>query len=104
MTLFGINGVRGTANKDLTPEVALQIGKVVGRTYRGRIALATDARDSADMLRSALSAGIMDAGSDVVDLGILPTPVLQYYVKSHDEITGGVVITASHNPPEYIGF
>lgn len=104
MTLFGINGVRGTANKDLTPEVALQIGKVVGRTYRGRIALATDARDSADMLRSALSAGIMDAGSDVVDLGILPTPVLQYYVKSHDEITGGVVITASHNPPEYNGF
>ena len=104
MTLFGINGVRGTANRDLTPEVALQIGKVVGRSFGRRIALATDARDSADMLRSAVSAGIMASGTDIVDLGILPTPVLQYYVRSHDDITGGVVITASHNPPEHNGF
>ena len=78
MTLFGINGVRGTANRDLTPEVALQIGKVVGRTFGRRIAVATDARDSADMLRSAVSAGVMASGTDIVDLGILPTPVLQY--------------------------
>ena len=104
MTLFGINGVRGTANRDLTPEVALQIGKVVGRTFGRRIALATDARDSADMLRSAVSAGVMASGTDIVDLGILPTPVLQYYVKSHPDITGGIVITASHNPPEHNGF
>ena len=104
MTLFGINGVRGTANRDLTPEVALQIGKVVGRTFGRRIAVATDARDSADMLRSAVSAGIMASGTDIVDLGILPTPVLQYYVKSHPDITGGIVITASHNPPEHNGF
>ena len=104
MTLFGINGVRGTANRDLTPEVALQIGKVVGRTFGRRIAVATDARDSADMLRSAVSAGVMASGTDIVDLGILPTPVLQYYVKSHPDITGGIVITASHNPPEHNGF
>ena len=104
MTLFGINGVRGTANRDLTPEVALQIGKVVGRTFGRRIAVATDARDSADMLRSAVSAGIMASGTDIVDLGIMPTPVLQYYVKSHPDITGGIVITASHNPPEHNGF
>ena len=104
MTLFGINGVRGTANNDLTVEFALQIGKVVGKTFGGRIAIATDARDSADMLKNALSAGIMYVGSDVVDLRILPTPVLQYYVKSHDDVTGGVVITASHNPPEHNGF
>ena len=104
MTLFGINGVRGTANKDLTPEVALQIGKVVGRTYRGRIALATDARDSADMLKSAVSAGLMSVGCDIIDLGMLPTPTLQYYVRTHDDVTGGVVITASHNPPEHNGF
>ena len=104
MTLFGINGVRGTANRDLTSEVALQIGKVVGRTFGRRIAIATDARDSADMLRSAVSAGVMASGTDIVDLGILPTPVLQYYVKSHPDITGGIVITASHNPPEHNGF
>ena len=104
MTLFGINGVRGTANRDLSPEKALQIGKAIGRTYGRRIALATDARDSADMLKSAVSAGIMSVGCDIVDLGILPTPTLQYYVKTHDDITGGVVITASHNPPDYNGF
>ncbi len=104
MTLFGINGVRGTANRELSPETALQIGKAVGRTYGKRIALATDARDSADMLKSAISAGIMSVGSDIVDLGILPTPTLQYYVKTHSDITGGVVITASHNPPEHNGF
>lgn len=104
MTLFGANGVRGTANVDLTPEIALQIGRVVGRTYGRRIAMATDARDSADMLKGAIAAGILASGSDVVDLGILPTPVLQYYVRTHPEVTGGVVITASHNPPEFNGF
>lgn len=104
MTLFGINGVRGTANRDLTPEVALKIGKVVGRAYGRRIAIATDARDSADMLKSAISAGIMSSGSDVVDLGIMPTPTLQYYVRTHPDVTGGVMITASHNPPEHNGF
>lgn len=104
MTLFGINGVRGTANRDLSSETALQIGKAVGRSYGRRIALATDARDSADMLKSAVSAGMMSVGCDIVDLGILPTPTLQYYVKTHDDITGGVVITASHNPPEHNGF
>ena len=104
MTLFGINGVRGTANRDLTPDVALQIGKAVGLTYGKRVALAMDARDSSEMLRSAVSAGIMSVGSDIVDLGMLPTPALQHYVMRHDDITGGVVITASHNPPEHNGF
>ena len=104
MTLFGINGVRGTANRDLSPETALQIGKAVGRTYGRRIALATDARDSADMLKSAVSAGLMSVGCDIIDLGMLPTPTLQYYVRTHDDVTGGVVITASHNPPEHNGF
>ncbi len=104
MGLFGISGIRGVANRDLSPEMALQIGKAVGRTFGGRIALATDPRDSADMFRSALSAGIMSVGSDIVDLGVLPTPALQYYVKTHDDVTGGVSITASHNAPEYNGF
>ncbi len=104
MTLFGINGVRGTANRDLTPEVALNIGRAAGLTYGKRIALAVDARDSADMLKSAVSAGIMSAGSDIVYLGMLPTPALQYYVKTHEDITGGIQITASHNPSDQNGF
>ncbi len=104
MTLFGINGVRGTANRDLTPDVALQIGKAVGMTYGRRIAVATDSRDSADMLRSAVSAGMMAVGTDVVDLGMLPTPALQHYVATHQEVTGAIMITASHNPADHNGF
>lgn len=104
MALFGINGVRGKVNKDLTAEVALQIGRAVGMSYGKRMAIAVDARDSAEMLRSALSSGMMAVGCDVVDLGMLPTPALQYYVRTHDDITGGVMITASHNPPEDNGF
>ncbi|MCG7845172.1 MAG: phosphoglucosamine mutase, partial [Methanomassiliicoccales archaeon] len=59
-------------------------------------------RTSGDLLRSAVSAGIISAGSSVVELGMLPTPALQYYVK-HSGVKGGVMITASHNPPEFNG-
>lgn len=104
MTLFGTNGIRGTVNDDLTSDIAIMIGKAVGITYGMNIAVATDARDSADMLKSALFAGLMAVGCNVVDLGVLPTPALQYYVRTHDRITGGVMITASHNPSEQNGF
>lgn len=104
MTLFGTNGIRGTVNDDLTSDIAILIGKAVGITYGMNIAVATDARDSSDMLKSGLSAGLMAVGCDVVDLGILPTPALQYYVRTHDSVTGGVMITASHNPSEQNGF
>ncbi len=104
MTLFGINGVRGKVNSELTAETALQIGRAVGKTYGKRIAVAVDARDSGEMLRAALSSGIMAAGSDVVCIGMLPVPAMQSYVRTHDDITGGVMITASHNPSEYNGF
>lgn len=98
MTIFGSNGVRGTVNDDLTPEVVLQLGKAIGRSFQGTIALATDARDSAVAMKTALASGIMSSGSDVVDLGILPTPALQHYVSVHSGVSGGVMITASHNP------
>jgi phosphomannomutase/phosphoglucomutase len=55
------------------------------------------------MLKNAVLAGIMSTGSDVVDLGLAPTPALQYYVKDKEDITGGVIVTASHNPREYNG-
>ncbi len=80
-----------------------RLGRAVGRTFPGEIALATDARDSAHAVRTALSAGIMAAGSDVLDLGMLPTPALQYYVKTHPRVAGGVMVTASHNPQDHNG-
>ncbi len=104
MTLFGVNGVRGKVNSELTAETALQIGRAVGKTYGKRIAVAIDARDSGEMLMAALSSGIMAVGSDVVDIGMLPVPAMQNYVRTHDDVTGGVMITASHNPPEHNGF
>ncbi len=102
-TIFGANGVRGIVNSDLTPEVVFKLGRAVGRTFPGEVALATDARDSAHAVRTALSAGIMASGSDVLDLGMLPTPALQYYVRTHPRVAGGVMITASHNSQDHNG-
>lgn len=99
--LFGTNGVRGVAGKDMTPTLALSIGTALGSMRPGTIAVGRDTRTSGPALASALKAGLLSAGCDVVDLGILPTPALQYLVRDHFD--AGAVVTASHNPPEYNG-
>lgn len=103
MTFFGPGGIRGIINRDLTPEAALMLGRAIGRTYKGTIAVADDARDSAPALKAAIVAGITASGSDAVNLGILPTPGLQHYMRAHPRISGGIMITASHNPAGYSG-
>ena len=100
--LFGTNGVRGIANSELTAEVALNLGRTIGTMKFGRIAVACDTRISSSMLKSAVMAGVMSTGSDVVDVGTAPTPALQYYVKESN-CSAGVIVTASHNPREYNG-
>ena len=81
----------------------MKVGKAIAKVLGpGPIAIAMDTRISSDMVRSAVSAGLMSMGVDVHNLGMVPTPALQYYVKTHD-VTGGVMITASHNPPEFNG-
>ena len=87
----------------MTSDLALQMGKAVGTVMGGTVAIATDTRVSADMIKMAVSSGIMSVGVKVLDLGVLPTPALQYYVKTHDNVKGGVMITASHNPPQFNG-
>lgn len=99
--LFGTNGVRGVIGKEITPDLALHIGKALGTMRPGRIAVGMDTRTSGPALANALKAGLLAMGCDVVDCGILPTPALQYIVKEHFD--GGAMITASHNPPEYNG-
>ncbi|MBP7119943.1 MAG: phosphoglucosamine mutase [Methanolinea sp.] len=99
--LFGTNGVRGVVGKDMTPALALSIGMALGTMRQGTIAVGRDTRTSGPSLASALKAGLLAAGCDVVDLGILPTPALQFIVREHFD--AGAVITASHNPPEYNG-
>jgi phosphomannomutase/phosphoglucomutase len=99
--LFGTNGVRGVVGQDMNPELVLGIGAALGSMRRGRIAVGRDTRTSGMALASALKAGLMATGSDVVDLGILPTPALQYIVRGR--FIAGAMVTASHNPPEYNG-
>ncbi|HID26312.1 MAG TPA: phosphoglucosamine mutase [Methanosarcinales archaeon] len=102
MSLFGTNGVRGIANKEITPEFALDLAKSIGTFKRGTIVIGRDTRVSGDMLKSASIAGLLSTGCEVIDLGIAPTPTIQYYVKNHN-VSAGIVITASHNPSEYNG-
>ena len=99
--LFGTNGVRGIAGKDITPELVFSIGRALGQLRKGRIAVGRDTRTSGETLCKALKAGLLATGCDVDDCGILPTPALQYLVR--DGYAGGAMITASHNPPEYNG-
>lgn len=101
--MFGTNGVRGVANVDMGCELALRMGRAVGVELGGRIAVARDPRTSSVMLKDALCSGILSVGSDVLDLGMVPTPALQHYVSVREDVTGGVMITASHNPPEFNG-
>jgi len=101
--LFGTNGIRGLVNKELTPETAIKIGSAIG-TFFGRknLLVGCDARTSGPMFTKAVTAGLTSTGCNVFFAGLAPTPALQYAIKNHG-LHGGVVITASHNPPEYNG-
>jgi phosphoglucosamine mutase len=105
--LFGTDGVRGIANKDLSPELAYKLGRIGGYFLtkgikRPKMVVGTDTRISADMLEGALSSGLNSAGIDVLYLGVLPTPAVASMIRLLNA-DGGVMITASHNPVEYNG-
>jgi phosphomannomutase / phosphoglucomutase len=102
--LFGTNGIRGLVNVELTPEVAIKVGASIG-TFFGKeknLLLGYDARTSGPMFAKAVIAGLTASGTNVFFAGMAPTPSLQFAVKNH-KMDGGVIITASHNPPEYNG-
>ncbi len=104
MKLFGSSGIRGVVGEKITPELAIRVGSAFVETMGAeRIGLCRDPRLSGPMLINAVAAGAMAAGADVLDFGILPTSVLPYIVDNSD-LEGGIVITASHNPPEFNGF
>ncbi|RLI37493.1 phosphoglucosamine mutase [Candidatus Bathyarchaeota archaeon] len=101
--LFGTNGIRGVANVELTPDFCARVGLAVGTYFGGGdVLVGRDARLSGQMIANAVVAGLLSAGCKVYDVGLAPTPMLQFAVK-HFGMDGGVVITASHNPPEYNG-
>lgn len=106
--LFGTDGVRGIANIELTNELAYKLGKFGANVltkethHKARILIGKDTRVSGDMLESALIAGILSAGCDVIKVGVVPTPAIAYLVR-HLKVDAGVMISASHNPVEYNG-
>ncbi len=102
--MFGSSGIRGTANSDFTPELALRTGIGVASMLggSGRILLARDTRVTGPMFENAFAAGVMSGGVNVYRAGIMPTPALAYLTRKRGFKTG-VMVTASHNPPEYNG-
>ena len=101
--LFGTNGIRGVPRQDLTLEFFLEIAQSLSQYFGAvKVMLGHDGRTSSPTLARAVSGGLMSVGSDVVVLGLVPTPALQHAVKESDA-AGGIMITASHNPPEYNG-
>ncbi|PIQ23326.1 phosphoglucosamine mutase [bacterium (Candidatus Blackallbacteria) CG17_big_fil_post_rev_8_21_14_2_50_48_46] len=100
--LFGTDGVRGLANRDLTPEMALQLAQAFIQTLPAqetapRVYIGKDSRLSGDMLEAALIAGFTSLGCQVETLGVVPTPAVAWVVR-HSDAAGGVMISASHNP------
>lgn len=105
--LFGTDGVRGIANKELTPELAFNLGKagtfVLSReSKRPTIIIGKDTRVSGDMLENALTAGILAVGGNVIKAGVIPTPAVAFLTRYY-KADAGIVISASHNTFEYNG-
>ncbi len=106
--LFGTDGARGVANKEITCELAMQIGRAAAMvltenlSHRPRVLIGMDTRASGEMLESAITAGLCSVGADVLLLGVVPTPAVAYLVKEYS-YDAGVMISASHNPCEYNG-
>ena len=100
--LFGTDGVRGVANKELTCDMAFKLGQAAV-AFKGRtILVGKDTRLSGDMLESAVAAGILSMGGTALLAGIIPTPAIALLTREL-HCDGGIVISASHNPPEYNG-
>jgi len=98
MGLFGTSGIRGLLDKNLV-YLALKVGLAVGKVY-GNVVVGSDTRTSSDALKHALISGLLAAGCRCEDAGVAPTPALGFATRKFD---AGVMITASHNPPQYNG-
>jgi phosphomannomutase/phosphoglucomutase len=105
--IFREYDIRGVVGKDITEQDVVLIGKAFG-TYlqaenRSKVVVGRDCRLSSDRYRDLLIEGFLATGCDVVDIGVCPTPVF-YFAIRHLNRQGGIMVTASHNPPEYNGF
>jgi phosphomannomutase len=101
MLKIGVAGIRGVVGEFLTPSLACEFGRAFG-TYvgRGRVIVGRDTRRSGPMLQHAVHCGLLAAGCEVIDVGVLPTPTIQIYAGA-TRARGGIALTASHNPAPY---
>ncbi|MEA3248916.1 MAG: phosphomannomutase/phosphoglucomutase [Patescibacteria group bacterium] len=103
-SIFKAYDIRGLSPEQVDEDVAFRIGQALVKfTEAKRIAVSRDMRTTTPMLFDAMTKGIMSLGCDVVDLGMLPTPVHYFGVCEYDDIDAGAIVTASHNPAEYNG-
>lgn len=106
--LFGTDGVRGIANEELTPMLAMQLGQAGAcvlakeKNHKPTMMVGCDTRISGDMLANALMAGACSVGANCIYVGVLPTPAVAYLTQKY-KVDAGVVISASHNPVEFNG-
>lgn len=105
---FGTDGVRGIANRELSCELAIKLGRAAAKVLTGncshsaKILIGKDTRISSDMLENALLAGIASVGAEGISLGVVPTPAVSYLVKKYNA-DAGIMISASHNSFEFNG-
>ncbi|MFX0181685.1 MAG: phosphomannomutase/phosphoglucomutase [Candidatus Hodarchaeota archaeon] len=103
--IFRKYDIRGRFPEHLSPEVILNIGRAIG-SYFGQnkiIVIGRDVRLSSPLIRSLLSAGLMETGCNILDVGICTTPTIYFLAARNKEVNGGIMITASHNPIDYNG-
>ena len=103
-SIFGTDGIRGRFNKEITYSLAYKIGYALGLNLKNNnpILIGRDTRVSGDILLLGITKGINASGKKFINLGICPTPAIPYLIKK-EKLSSGIMISASHNPPEYNG-
>ena len=103
-SIFGTDGIRGRFNKEVTYSLAYKVGYALGLTLENNnpILIGKDTRVSGDILLQAITSGIHASGKKYINIGICPTPTIPFLIR-HKKLSGGIMISASHNPPEYNG-
>ena len=105
--LFGTDGIRGKVSSELNADLALKLGASTVRVLKEdkeslTFLVACDTRKSKDLLKYALTAGVLSENANIIDIGVMPTPAISYLIQEYNA-DGGFVISASHNPSEYNG-
>ena len=102
-SIFGTDGIRGRFNEEITFSLAYKVGYALGSNLEKNepILIGRDTRISGDILLQAITQGINASGKKFINLGICPTPAISFLVKK-EKLSSGIMISASHNPPEYL--